>query len=73
MKLTFENSSKNLRRLERRSTLQQRLPGFRVRMGFGLHYGWAVEGAIGSHLKIDASYLSPHVNMVWFVTLCMMM
>ena len=32
-------------------------------MGFGLHYGWAIEGAIGSNLKIDASYLSPDVNM----------
>ena len=28
----------------------------------GLHYGWAIEGAIGSSMKIDASYLSPHVN-----------
>ena len=25
--------------------------------------GWAIEGAIGSTYKIDASYLSPHVNM----------
>jgi class 3 adenylate cyclase len=32
-------------------------------MGFGLHVGWAIEGAIGSFYKIDASYLSPHVNM----------
>ena len=32
-------------------------------MGFGLHIGWAVEGAIGSSFKIDASYLSPNVNM----------
>ena len=32
-------------------------------MGFGLHVGWAIEGAIGSVYKIDASYLSPHVNM----------
>ena len=32
-------------------------------MGFGLHVGWAIEGAIGSHYKIDASYLSPNVNM----------
>ena len=39
------------------------MPGFTVRLGFGLHYGWAVEGAIGSELKIDASYLSPHVSM----------
>lgn len=28
----------------------------------GLHFGWAIEGAIGSSMKIDASYLSPHVN-----------
>mmetsp|Transcript_13971 Transcript_13971/g.15423 ORF Transcript_13971/g.15423 Transcript_13971/m.15423 type:complete len:362 (-) Transcript_13971:23-1108(-) len=34
-----------------------------VQMGFGLHYGWAIEGAIGSEHKIDASYLSPHVNL----------
>ena len=32
-------------------------------MGFGLHQGWAIEGAIGSEFKIDASYLSPNVNM----------
>ena len=56
-------------------------------MGFGMHYGWAIEGATGSSHKvilrcivviilfcdflkfssdlgqIDASYLSPHVNM----------
>lgn len=36
---------------------------YRVRMGFGLHVGWAIEGAIGSEFKIDASYLSPNVNM----------
>jgi len=35
---------------------------YRVNMGFGLHCGWAIEGAIGSEHKIDASYLSPHVN-----------
>lgn len=32
-------------------------------MGFGLHIGWGIEGAIGSEFKIDASYLSPNVNM----------
>merc|ERR1712196_8705 len=41
----------------------QRMPNYRVRMGFGLHTGWAIEGAIGSEFKIDASYLSPNVNM----------
>ena len=28
-----------------------------------LHLGWAIEGSIGSSYKIDASYLSPNVNM----------
>jgi len=37
--------------------------GFLVRMGFGLHAGWAIEGAVGSLQKVDATYLSPHVNM----------
>lgn len=38
------------------------MPGFKVNMGFGMHVGWAIEGSIGSYFKIDASYLSPHVN-----------
>lgn len=36
---------------------------FKVRMGFGMHAGWAIEGAVGSLQKVDATYLSPHVNM----------
>jgi class 3 adenylate cyclase len=43
--------------------LNHRMPNYSVKMGFGLHVGWAIEGAIGSFYKIDASYLSPHVNM----------
>lgn len=39
------------------------LEGFKVSMGFGLHTGWAIEGSIGSKVKVDASYLSPHVNL----------
>mmetsp|Transcript_19219 Transcript_19219/g.58118 ORF Transcript_19219/g.58118 Transcript_19219/m.58118 type:complete len:859 (-) Transcript_19219:35-2611(-) len=42
--------------------LLSRMPGYTVRMGNGLHIGWAIEGAIGSDRKIDASYISPHVN-----------
>lgn len=38
-------------------------PSFRIKMGFGMHVGWAVEGAIGSRFKIDATYISPHVEM----------
>jgi class 3 adenylate cyclase len=41
----------------------KRVKNFKVKMGFGLHQGWAIEGAIGSFFKIDASYLSPNVNM----------
>ena len=37
--------------------------GFDLRMGFGLHAGWAIEGAVGSLQKVGATYLSPHVNM----------
>jgi hypothetical protein len=44
-------------------SLLKRLTGYKVEMGFGLHQGWAIEGAIGSFFKIDASYLSPNVNM----------
>merc|ERR1711920_323066 len=36
--------------------------GCRVNLSFGLHAGWAIEGAVGSEFKIDASYLSPHVS-----------
>ena len=36
---------------------------YKLRMGFGLHAGWAIEGAVGSLQKVDATYLSPHVNM----------
>ena len=34
-----------------------------MRMGFGLHTGWGIEGAIGSKAKVEATYLSPHVNL----------
>lgn len=38
------------------------LRNYNVNVGVGLHKGWAIEGAIGSKVKIDPSYLSPHVN-----------
>lgn len=34
-----------------------------IDLNFGMDAGWAVEGAVGSLYKIDATYLSPHVNM----------
>lgn len=37
--------------------------GFKIRMGFGMHCGYSIEGAIGTVLKIDATYISQHVEM----------
>lgn len=61
--LAAVNKSAVLKDYREHPALLARIPNYRVRMGFGLHYGWAIEGAIGSDFKIDASYLSPHVNM----------
>eukprot|EP01135_Chromosphaera_perkinsii_P000284 Nk52_evm53s62 gene=Nk52_evmTU53s62 len=44
------------------STLGQGIPNYKLGLGFGFHVGWAIEGPIGSNYKVDASYLSPHVN-----------
>jgi class 3 adenylate cyclase len=56
------NKSRVLARYRRHPGLLQRIEKFRVQLGFGLHCGWVIEGAIGSEFKIDASYLSPNVN-----------
>ena len=55
-------ASADLRKYCRKHRLSSDLEEFAVNMGFGLHFGWAIEGAIGSDFKIDASYLSPNVN-----------
>ena len=55
--------SKELAMLVKRQAVQERLPGYTVRLGYGLHYGWAVQCAIGSDLKVDTSYLSSHVSL----------
>ena len=34
---------------------------YRTKLGFGLHFGWSVEGPVGTPTKIDCSYLSPEV------------
>lgn len=60
--ITETNKSPVLAHYSKHPGLLQHVPGFRVNMGYGLHCGWAVECAIGSDFKIDASYLSPNVN-----------
>jgi len=42
--------------------IKNNIPNYKLKMGFGMHVGWGIEGAIGSIHKIDASYLSPNVN-----------
>jgi class 3 adenylate cyclase len=56
-------TNKEILEYNKNPKLLKAVPGFKVNMGFGLHAGWAIEGAIGSNLKIDMSYLSPNVNM----------
>lgn len=57
------NSNEKILKYRRHPDLIKYFSGFSVNMGFGLHQGWAIEGAIGSEFKIDASYLSPNVNL----------
>lgn len=45
------------------SRLRRDNKNYKLSMGFGMHVGWAIEGAVGSLQKVDATYLSPHVNM----------
>lgn len=55
--------SRKLEKYKHNENLKERMPNYEVKLGFGLHIGWSIEGAIGSDFKIDASYLSPNVNM----------
>jgi len=58
------NSDPNILAFRSNSMLCDAFGGeYKLRMGFGLHAGWAIEGAVGSLHKVDATYLSPHVNM----------
>ena len=61
------HKSYKLDKYRKNPILQKRLDKptekYQVKLGFGLHVGWSIEGAIGSSFKIDASYLSSHVNM----------
>ena len=57
------NASDELKRYKLNPRIKAAFDDFQVELGFGLHVGWAIEGPIGSRYKIDASYLSPHVNL----------
>ena len=57
----YENDAQ-LQKIITSSSSSGKFKKFKIKMGFGLHVGWGVEGAIGSYHKIDCSYLSPNVN-----------
>jgi class 3 adenylate cyclase len=57
------NKSRNLYQYRSYEKLNARMPNYSVKMGFGLHVGWAIEGAIGSDFKVDVSYLSANVKL----------
>jgi class 3 adenylate cyclase len=56
------NSVEEILEYRKNEALNFRLPGYTVKIGYGIHLGWAIEGMIGSGFKLDASYLSPIVN-----------
>jgi len=56
----LENMSENAKK-RLRDKMSKR-PGPLVQMGFGLHAGKAVQGAIGSERKLDATYISEAVE-----------
>ena len=57
------NKSYKLADYRHHKGLNARMKNYKTRLGFGLHLGQSIEGAIGSMFKIDASYLSTNVNM----------
>ena len=60
--ITKINRYSHIIEYSRNEMILARIRNYRVNMGFGIHFGWGIEGAIGSPYKIDASYLSPNVN-----------
>ena len=56
------NSHEKILAYQNHPEILKKIDNYKVNMGFGLHLGWAIEGSIGSTYKIDASYLSPNVN-----------
>ena len=61
--LAKTNSYQQILYYREHEALCKRIQDYQVRLGFGLHVGWSIEGLIGSEFKIDASYLSPNVNL----------
>jgi hypothetical protein len=59
--------SPTLAQYRRSEKILRALPTWAVQLGIGVHVGWAVEGAVGSSHKLDATYLGPHVRLLAFL------
>lgn len=58
------HSSRVLSSYQKHPGLQQKLLSHcRVNLTSGLHYGWAIEGAVGTEFKLDANYMSQNVSL----------
>ena len=55
--------SKEIKKFKNLEEIIRRFGKDSIKIGFGIHQGWSIEGAIGASFKIDASYLSPNYNM----------
>ena len=56
------NKNLNILNYRNNKKLDSIIPNFKINMGFGLHLGYGIEGPVGSVFKMEASYLSPNVN-----------
>ena len=56
------NKNRNILSYRNNKKLNKIIPNFKISMGFGLHLGYGIEGPVGSIFKMEASYLSPNVN-----------
>jgi hypothetical protein len=52
--------AKKLEKYSKNKHMCRRIPNFKVKMGFGLNFGWAIEGPIGSKVLINHILLFSH-------------
>ena len=55
-------SYQHIRELCEGEEMTSAFPGYKPNLGIGIHYGYAIEGTIGSSYKVDATYISPDVD-----------
>jgi class 3 adenylate cyclase len=61
--LAEANRHEELKAYAQDPRILEKFENYQLKFGVSLHVGWAIEGPIGSDFKVDASYLSPHINL----------